>query len=417
MEYVEGVSLERLLSRDGPLKSKRAVDLCLQVVHALEAAHAQNVLHRDVKPSNIIVTTSSAGEKVKLTDFGIAKSLLPSADVSQSITQTGLMIGSPMYMSPEQCEGKEIDQRSDIYSIGCVLYKCLCGSGPFESENAVKVLLQHIEEEPMPICSKVPDHISDDLNYIVMSCLDKDLEKRYYNATQLAEDLECRKAGRRIKFHSDKDYSPVHIVRTEKGGSEDDWYPYEAVTYNKTGWKAPETPYAGNPGLNFNLIMIALFSAWFVVPFITIGVFNNSPKYKAADLIRERDKVTNSSDISTAVILADPESLRDAVLKLSAEGQTALRNGRYAIAANQFGKLAEIFRLKKNQLLEADSLYYLAHCQANLNRNKQASENYADALALYREVDAGALPTLKDRAASEAQSLNAKKVNDSNSKK
>jgi serine/threonine protein kinase len=198
MDYLEGRSLEEIIKAENGLSVPRAVDLFLQMVEAVGYAHARGVVHRDLKPSNMIIERDEAGsELVKLVDFGIAKSLL-ATDTGR--TRTGDVIGSPPYMSPEQCEGLRLDARSDIYSLGCVMYETLCGRPPFVGANSIQTILKHMREHPVPISDAAKQQmVSEDLSYIIMRCLEKDRSDRYETVAALQKDLRLFKAKKQIK--------------------------------------------------------------------------------------------------------------------------------------------------------------------------------------------------------------------------
>jgi tRNA A-37 threonylcarbamoyl transferase component Bud32 len=197
MDYIEGKSLESILKTEVYLDTPRALNLFIQCCEALIHAHTKGVIHRDLKPSNIIVSTSAGGNDiVKIVDFGIAKLLDQKSDTSD-FTRTGEFLGTALYISPEQCQNAKADVRSDIYSLGCVMYEALTGRPPFVGRNPVKTILKHLQEEPKPINSvfgdlKVPDLLGD----IVLKCLEKDPAERYQTAQDLFQDLESLQAGR-----------------------------------------------------------------------------------------------------------------------------------------------------------------------------------------------------------------------------
>ena len=181
MEFIDGVGLERILADSGKLSPARAAGLTAQVADALGYAHEHGVIHRDIKPANIMV---EAGERVKLTDFGIAKPM----DSAEDLTATGSLLGTPSYMSPEQARGQKVDGRSDLFSVGCVLYELLTGRKAFGGETITGILMKIITEEPPPIREADP-LVPDDAVRIVAKVLQKAPEKRYQTGRQLADDL------------------------------------------------------------------------------------------------------------------------------------------------------------------------------------------------------------------------------------
>jgi len=195
MDYVDGESLEELLKKETVLTQERAVPIFLQLAEALVHAQQKGIIHRDLKPSNILIAKNESNlDIVKIVDFGIAKITDQDRVDKTKLTQTGELVGTPLYMSPEQCRGDEIDQRSDIYSAGCIMYEVLCGQPAFSAENPVKVILKHLGEAPPAMPNNAG--ISADLKNLVFRCLEKDPQDRYLNAVDLHIDLE-RIADRR----------------------------------------------------------------------------------------------------------------------------------------------------------------------------------------------------------------------------
>lgn len=186
MEFLQGRELRDVLNDEQILPVAQVLDIVLQVALGLAYAHEHGIVHRDVKPSNIMVIRDG---HVKITDFGIAR--MESASVR---TQTGMVLGSPKYMSPEQVMGKLIDQRSDIFSLGVMLYEMLTGKAPFAGENVNAIMYQTLNGIPPPP-STVNSAVPDMLNFIVAKALAKNLDDRYQNAKDLADDLRaCRDA-------------------------------------------------------------------------------------------------------------------------------------------------------------------------------------------------------------------------------
>lgn len=190
MDYLEGETLADMLNREGKLEPLRAVGIFQQICEALVHAHMKGIVHRDLKPGNIFVTSSADGvEVVKLVDFGVAKLQYRGED-STKLTHTGALIGSPFYMSPEQCRGEKQDLRSDIYSLGCVMYHALTGQPPFAGINSVKVILQQVKEAPKPFALKDSgDDVLLSLQACIMRCLAKEAGDRYQTADELLAAL------------------------------------------------------------------------------------------------------------------------------------------------------------------------------------------------------------------------------------
>lgn len=169
MEYVDGVTLRDIVHTDGPLPPRRAIEIIADACQALNFSHQNGIIHRDVKPANIMISTTNA---VKVMDFGIARAI---ADSGNSVTQTAAVIGTAQYLSPEQARGDAVDARSDVYSLGCVLYEILTGEPPFVGDSPVAVAYQHVREDPVPP-SQRHEGISPDLDAVVLKALAKNPE-------------------------------------------------------------------------------------------------------------------------------------------------------------------------------------------------------------------------------------------------
>jgi serine/threonine protein kinase/tetratricopeptide (TPR) repeat protein len=180
MEYVDGKDLKSMIRMMGQLSAGKTIYIAKQVCDGLAEAHRLGVVHRDLKPQNIMVDEDG---NARIMDFGIARSLK-----TKGITATGVMIGTPEYMSPEQVEGKEVDQRSDIYSLGVILYEMVTGKVPFEGDTPFTIGVKHKSETP-----KAPKELNtqlpDDLNRVILRCLEKDREKRYQSAGEVRAEL------------------------------------------------------------------------------------------------------------------------------------------------------------------------------------------------------------------------------------
>ncbi|HZE65329.1 MAG TPA: Stk1 family PASTA domain-containing Ser/Thr kinase, partial [Sporichthyaceae bacterium] len=182
MEYVEGVTLRDIVHTDGPMEPQRAIEVIADACQALNFSHQHGIIHRDVKPANIMISKTGA---VKVMDFGIARAL---ADTGNPMTQTAAVIGTAQYLSPEQARGEKVDARSDVYSLGCVLYEMLTGEPPFVGDSPVAVAYQHVREDPVPPSQRYAG-ISPELDAVVLKALAKNPENRYQTAAEMRTDL------------------------------------------------------------------------------------------------------------------------------------------------------------------------------------------------------------------------------------
>src|SRR5438876_10614527 len=184
MEYLDGRSLKELIVARGPAPIHLAVDYARQILAAIRFAHRHGIVHRDIKPHNVLV---DAEGRLKVTDFGIAR-----AGASQ-MTEAGSIIGTAQYLSPEQARGSAVDQRSDLYSVGVVLYEMLTGDVPFTGETPVEIAMRHLSDTPQPPSTKRPE-IPPDLDMIVLRALAKNPDDRFQTAEEMDAELE-RVAG------------------------------------------------------------------------------------------------------------------------------------------------------------------------------------------------------------------------------
>ncbi len=188
MPYIAGRSLQERIDRDGPLRTEEVLRIGMQTAPGLAAAHAQGLVHRDIKPSNILL--ENGVERVKITDFGLARAI---DDASQS--QSGVVAGTPQYMSPEQAGGESVDHRSDLFSLGSVLYAMCAGHSPFRAKTTMGVLRRVCDEEPRPLVEVNPD-VPESLEAVIRRLHAKDPAGRYQSAAEVAEELGRQLAER-----------------------------------------------------------------------------------------------------------------------------------------------------------------------------------------------------------------------------
>ena len=192
MEYLEGLDLQEMVERYGPIEPARAVYILLQLVGSLAEAHSRDIIHRDIKPSNIFLTRRGGlYDFVKVLDFGLAKEVDADA-AAASITQSGTIFGTPMYIAPETVYGPaDVDGRADIYNVGGVAYWMLTGRPPFTSSNTIGVLIDHVKTEPRPPSQVTELEIPRELDEIVLRCLAKKPEDRFFSAEELESELQA----------------------------------------------------------------------------------------------------------------------------------------------------------------------------------------------------------------------------------
>ena len=207
MEYVEGSSLRDLLSAGHRLLPERALEITAGVLAALDYSHRHGIIHRDIKPGNVMLTR--AGD-VKVMDFGIARAL---ADSSATMTQTAAVIGTAQYLSPEQARGEQVDARSDIYSTGCLLYELLTGRPPFVGDSPVAVAYQHVREQPRPPSALEPE-VPPAVDAITLKALRKEPAERYQSAADMRADIERALAGRPVQALAAAGAGSVAAART-----------------------------------------------------------------------------------------------------------------------------------------------------------------------------------------------------------
>ncbi|PPK68123.1 Stk1 family PASTA domain-containing Ser/Thr kinase [Actinokineospora auranticolor] len=190
MEYVDGRTLRDIVKSEGPLPGQRAMEIMADVCAALDFSHRHGIVHRDVKPANVMITRSGA---VKVMDFGIARAV---ADGQVAVTQTAAVIGTAQYLSPEQARGEAVDARSDVYATGCVLFELLTGEPPFTGDSPVAVAYQHVREDPKPPSALNP-RVSPQLDAIVLKAMSKGAPNRYQSAAEMRTDIVRVLSGQR----------------------------------------------------------------------------------------------------------------------------------------------------------------------------------------------------------------------------
>ncbi|MBX9770632.1 MAG: serine/threonine-protein kinase [Candidatus Obscuribacterales bacterium] len=279
MDYLQGESLSDILKRQGHLPVKRCVEIFTQACDALTHAHHKGIIHRDIKPANIMLTIDEdQHEIVKVVDFGIAKMLPRDGEEAIKLTQTGEIFGTPLYMSPEQIMGRQLDVRSDIYSLGCVIYESLTGRPPCLGNNAMDTMNKHLAMEPPHFVDALPEeYIPEAIEAVVWKALAKDPEKRYQTMNEFKQDLLI-------------------------AGGPTDWKDShgKAPTLRATGWQVPVNRKQLYAGIGAGVLAGILLIGWAMLS--PQGPYQQSLASKRwQELTDESEKAVQAYDFSRAI--------------------------------------------------------------------------------------------------------------------
>lgn len=238
MEYVEGETLKDLIDREKVLENHDIIDYSTQIAQALKSAHDSGIVHRDIKPQNILIDKFGL---CKVTDFGIAR-----VSSNATITYTSSILGTVHYISPEQAKGKIVDLKSDLYSLGAVMYEMATGKVPFDADNSVGIAVMHIQDDPAPPRELNPN-LSKHLNYIIMKLLKKDPTERFQNATELIEALDDESLVRGEESYEDTARIPIVVPKKEKEVYHNDYEEEKESVYVSAGEEKVKNKKKKNP--------------------------------------------------------------------------------------------------------------------------------------------------------------------------
>ncbi|MBJ7341803.1 Stk1 family PASTA domain-containing Ser/Thr kinase [Mycolicibacterium sp.] len=267
MEYVDGVTLRDIVHNDGPIEPRRAIEIIADACQALNFSHLHGTIHRDVKPANIMI---SKGGAVKVMDFGIAKAL---ADAGNPVTQTSAVIGTAQYLSPEQARGETVDARSDVYSLGCVLYEVLTGEPPFVGDSPVAVAYQHVREDPVPPSERNPA-LSPELDAVVLKALAKNPDNRYQTAADMRTDLirvHSGEAPEAPKVFTDAERTSLLSATPSAARN----HPTDRIPAHQPTYVPPKER---NPAIGRWFAVVAVLAVLTVVVTIALNLVNSNPR-------------------------------------------------------------------------------------------------------------------------------------------
>lgn len=288
MEYINGKTLKQLIKENVRLNSLKTVNIALQIAKALQYAHKNNIIHRDIKPDNILITEENI---VKLTDFGIAKV----ADAG-TLTNSNKIIGSVHYFSPEQAKGKFVDCRTDIYALGIVMYELITGQVPFNGETSISVAIMHIQEPVIPPIKVITD-IPENINTIILKTLEKEPTNRFQTAKELTEVLKALKKNSNLEVNfNDKTIYATTVMMMKPDVTLCDTQIDSTVVINKE--TIPETIIIKNnrESLSNNSIIKnkkILLTVGLIILAIIIGILG---KYISKDSSADADKKITSAE-------------------------------------------------------------------------------------------------------------------------
>jgi beta-lactam-binding protein with PASTA domain/tRNA A-37 threonylcarbamoyl transferase component Bud32 len=305
MEYVQGRSLKELIQREGPLGLQRALEVAADVCTALRLAHRQGIIHRDVKSANIMVTPA---RETKVMDFGIARATL---DEGGTVTQTGMVIGTASYLSPEQAQGLAVDARSDIYSVGVVLYEMLTGEVPFKGDTPVSIAYKHVKVDPTPP-SRLNPKVPAEVDAVVMKALAKNPDNRYQSAEEMRQDLQRVLAGQPV--HATP-LLPADRTTSMRAVADQTTVLPPTPTYPGPAYPPPAGASAGRKGLMYALLFLLFLSIVVGAGALVFRVFSQGSETVEVPRVEGKplDLARRELEAAQLIVVADRREPSDTV--------------------------------------------------------------------------------------------------------
>ena len=355
MEYLDGRTLKEVIRQEGPLALQRVVEIMRQIGGALEAAHAEGVIHRDLKSDNIMLLKTPGADYAKVLDFGIAKIQQPIGGQDPELTSPDLIIGTPQYMSPEQCsQVGDLDARSDVYSLGVILYEMLVGRVPFTGASPTAIMLKHLQEPPPSVLDDRTD-LSPGVGTVVAKALAKRAEDRYQSAGALVEDLVIA-AGSGLLDRADNEPGTNRIVIPTEGA--DDPLDEQTLLHPRVSGVAAAQAQTPLPPSSFSPWRIIIpAAASLLVVFGVIYALTRTPAPS-----------TNSNQRGPSTLSADPNSqpVQPGTAPTGKDEQGIPVGGTVSVNANANATVSPT---------PLDAINANANKNANLNDNRAANVN------------------------------------------
>lgn len=370
MEYIHGQTLKEYIKAKGKISSFEAINIAKQISYALEHAHKNGVVHRDIKPQNIMITDDKI---IKVADFGIAR-----ASSTMTMTNTGKVMGSVHYFSPEQARGGYSDHRTDIYSLGVVMYEMIVGKLPYDAESPITVALKHIQEsviEPKELDSDIPNALND----IVVKAMQKDMSKRYQNIRDLIGDLElAQNSPNTILYNWEIEKEKTRVISVDEIDGE-----LEKKKKSKNRSKAIKIIFG-----TLSILMILgmggvfAFNKWMVVKEVKIPPIVGMQEEDAGKLLEKAGLKMESETVSS-------EKPAGEVVKIyPEEGTTVKVDYTVSVFVSAGPELVEVPDIKNNNVVDADTLLKKAGLTLGSTETKYNDEVEKD-LIIEQEPTAG----------------------------